>query len=231
MSEKKQEEAVDSHAVENVAGADALARSDSRSSITLNDDDIAYVGEVLDRKLAENLSDHDIAVVQRQLGRFPRGMVAVGARCVCGNPLAVITRPLVEGRIPFPTTCYLTSPEAVKAVSRLEAAGAMVEYTNQVQEDEVMHAAYERAHAMYLEFRRKLANRLGDEETHILGVSAGGMPVRVKCLHALVGHALVMGKGVNPVGDAVLQAISSEFSPSVCRCSIRVDESEEGGNE
>ena len=34
--------------------------------------------------------------------------------------------------------------------------------------------------------------------------SAGGMPTRIKCLHALVGHALAAGPGVNPVGDLAL---------------------------
>ena len=81
--------------------------------------DIAAKAKALvDTVLAEPANDHDIDLVQRQLGRYPRGMVAVGARCVCGRPLAVITRPVLPGGIPFPTTCYLTGPEAVKAASR-----------------------------------------------------------------------------------------------------------------
>ncbi len=39
----------------------------------------------------------------------------------------------------------------------------------------------------------------------IAGVSAGGMPDRVKCLHVLVGHALAAGPGVNPFGDEALR--------------------------
>ena len=37
------------------------------------------------RVLAQPATEQDIAVVERQLGRYPRGMVAVGARCVCGR--------------------------------------------------------------------------------------------------------------------------------------------------
>ena len=55
--------------------------------------DIAAKAKALvDTVLAEPANDHDIDLVQRQLGRYPRGMVAVGARCVCGRPLAVIVR-------------------------------------------------------------------------------------------------------------------------------------------
>lgn len=32
-----------------------------------------------DKVLAQPATEHDIAVVERQLGRYPRGMVAVGA--------------------------------------------------------------------------------------------------------------------------------------------------------
>jgi hypothetical protein len=46
------------------------------------------------------------------------------------------------------------------------------------------------------------------------------MPVRVKCLHALVGHALAAGPGVNPIGDAALAL--ADWSPDVCECSITV---------
>ena len=165
--------------------------------------DIAAKAKALvDTVLAEPANDHDIDLVQRQLGRYPRGMVAVGARCVCGRPLAVITRPVLPGGIPFPTTCYLTGPEAVKAASHVEAAGVMQQYNDM------------------LAFRHELAGRLGDSEEHIEGTSAGGMPVRVKCLHALLAQSLVMGPGVNPIGDLVLERVKDEFDPTVCRCTL-----------
>lgn len=160
----------------------------------------------------------DEQIVEAQLGRFPRGMVAVGARCIGGEPLAVITRPLVEGHIPFPTSCYLTNPQAVKAASHLEAQGVMKEYNDMLAQDESLCEQYQRAHEVYLAFRHALAQEVGDEETHIEGISAGGMPVRVKCLHALVAQSLVMGPGVNPIGDMALDAMKDEFDPQICRC-------------
>lgn len=48
----------------------------------------------------------------------------------------------------------------------------------------------------------------------------GGMPVRVKCLHALLAQSLVMGPGVNPIGDLVLERVKDEFDPTVCRCTL-----------
>lgn len=187
--------------------------------------DVANIDVVrlVDRLLAEPANDEDIAVVERQLGRYPRGMVAVGARCVCGRPLAVITRPLLPGGIPFPTTCYLTGPVAVKAVSHAEAAGMMAEFNDRLAADEQLREAYGRAHERYLAFRHELATRLGDDETHIEGISAGGMPNRVKCLHALLAQTLVMGGGVNPIGDLTLNRIAHEFSPTVCRCAVDVE--------
>ncbi|MBM6699065.1 DUF501 domain-containing protein [Bifidobacterium pullorum subsp. saeculare] len=185
----------------------------------------ARAAALVDRILAQPATDEEIALVERQLGRYPRGMVAVGARCVCGRPLAVVTRPLLPGGVPFPTTCYLTSPEAVKAISHVEADGTMNDYSALVADDESVRAAYEAAHRLYLAFRHELAERLGDDETHIQGISAGGMPVRVKCLHALLGQTLVMGRGVNPIGDLALDRViaAGEFDPAVCRCTVGVD--------
>lgn len=178
----------------------------------------SIVTGLVDRCMDKPASEQDIAIVERQLGRFPRGMVSVGARCACGRPLAVITRPLLPGGIPFPTTCYLTGPSAVKAVSHAEAAGAMTEYNELLSSDAAVKTAYEHAHQLYLAFRHELAVRLGDDEEHILGISAGGMPTRVKCLHALLAQTLVMGPGMNPIGDLTLERIHDEFSPDVCRC-------------
>lgn len=183
----------------------------------------AQAKALVDRVMASKPSDDDVALVSKQLGRFPRGMVAVGARCVCGRPLAVVTRPVLPDGTPFPTTCYLTSPEATKAVSRVEADGSMRHYTDLVQHDETIRVQYEQAHRLYLAFRHELATRLGDSEEHIAGTSAGGMPVRVKCLHALVAQTLVMGEGANPVGDMVMKRIADEFAPNVCRCTTQLD--------
>jgi hypothetical protein len=41
----------------------------------------------------------------------------------------------------------------------------------------------------------------------IEGISAGGMPDRVKCLHVLAAHALAKGPGVNPLGDEVVERL------------------------
>ena len=189
------------------------------SNIMQKNDKNHYSPEDAVKHLLETpASDAEREIVKKQLGRFPRGMVAVGARCVCGRPLAVVTRPCLEDGTPFPTSCYLTSPEAVKAISHVEAGGLMREYNELLQSDEDVKKQYEQAHKYYLQFRHELAVTLGDSEEHISEMSAGGMPVRVKCLHALLAQTLVMGKGVNPIGDLVLERIKDEFDPGVCRC-------------
>lgn len=160
----------------------------------------------------EPASEHDIAVVSLQLGRPARGVVGVGARCVCGNPTVVVTAPRLDDGTPFPTVFYLTHPAATIAMSQLEAAGLMAEWQARLGDDEAFADAYRRAHDAYLAVREAIGHV--DE---ISGVSAGGMPTRVKCLHALAAHALAAGPGVNPVGDLALA--SSSWTPSVCVCS------------
>ena len=193
-------------------------RVESTVSSLVTERDLAAIRDRVQELLSTPATQDQVAVVNRQLGRYPRGMVAVGARCVCGNPLAVVTRPQLEDGTPFPTTCYLTSPEAVKAVSRLEADGIMADWNTELGADPDLANAYCRAHELYLAFRSALAQRLGDDESHIAGISAGGMPKRVKCLHALTAQSLVMGPGVNPLGDRVLDLVRQVFDPQVCRC-------------
>nr|WP_208388248.1 DUF501 domain-containing protein [Microbacterium halimionae] len=152
-----------------------------------------------------------MAVVRAQLGRPARGVVGIAARCVCGNPTVVATTPRLDDGTPFPTFYYLTHPGATAAMSVLEAEHIMRELQDSLAEDEEIAAAYTRAHEAYLADRAQY----GDVE-EIKGISAGGMPVRVKCLHALAGHALAAGPGVNPIGDAALAR--SSWSPERCTC-------------
>ncbi len=159
----------------------------------------------------ERASDHDTAIVSAQLGRPARGVVGIAARCACGAPAVVVTAPRLPDGTPFPTLYYLSHPAGTAAMSRLEASGTMSELTALLQQDEELRSAYRRAHLAYLSDRDRV-----EQVEEIAGFSAGGMPDRVKCLHALAAHALAAGPGVNPIGDLALER--GGWSPSVCEC-------------
>ena len=152
----------------------------------------------------------DVRIVSLQLGRPARDVVGISARCVCGAPTVVSTKPRLADGTPFPTFYYLTHPAATAAVSTLEANGVMPELAGLLADDET-HDAYRETHMSYIADRESF-----DVVEEITGISAGGMPDRVKCLHALVGHSLAAGPGVNPIGDVALKR--SGWSPDVCQC-------------
>jgi uncharacterized protein len=152
----------------------------------------------------EAMTPADEAIVTAQLQRPPRGVVGIAYRCPCGKPAVVVTRPRLEDGTPFPTTYYLTCPRAVAACSSLEAQGLMAEMTQRLSSDDDLAQAYRGAHERYLADRQRL-----DSVPEIAGISAGGMPDRVKCLHALVAHSLAVGKGVNPLGDEAAREIGT----------------------
>jgi len=162
----------------------------------------------------------DIETVSRQLGRPARDVVGIAARCACGNPTVVSTKPRLADGTPFPTFYYLTHPAATSAVSTLEAEGEMPGFAALLVDDVAL--AYRAAHESYIADRE--AHGVVDE---IAGISAGGMPDRVKCLHALVGHALAAGPGVNPIGDLALERAA--WSPEVCECTVVVGPPDSGG--
>jgi hypothetical protein len=87
----------------------------------------------------------------------------------------------------------------------------MREMTERLGSDPVLASAYASAHEDYLRRRLDLA-----EVDEIEGVSAGGMPTRVKCLHVLVGHSLAVGPGVNPFGDEALAALGDWWTAGPC---------------
>lgn len=161
----------------------------------------------------------DILVLSAQLGRKVRDVAEIPARCVCGNPLVAATAPRLSNGTPFPTVFYLAHPVITAAVSRLEAEGAMYAMTDEIAADEAMAEAYRAAHENYLAERERIrvATNTG-EVPEIDGISAGGMPTRVKCLHAVLGHTLSVGRGINPYGDRTLDMISEWWTPAACHC-------------
>ena len=168
---------------------------------------------------SSGVSESDLAAVERQLGRRPRGVVDVAHRCPCGDPDVLTTAPRLPDGTPFPTTFYATCPRLTGAVSTLESSGLMRDMSERLAADPDLAAAYREAHEDYL--RRRAA--LGDVP-EIAGISAGGMPDRVKCLHVLVGHALAAGRGVNPLGDEVLDALPDWWDHGPCTAVEREEE-------
>jgi uncharacterized protein len=153
----------------------------------------------------------DEAAVSAQLGREPRAIHEVGHRCPCGLPDVVTTEPRLPDGTPFPTTFYLTCPRAASRIGTLEGSGLMKEMQDGLAADPSLAAAYEAAHRRYLDARAALG-----EVAEIEGVSAGGMPDRVKCLHVLAAQSLAQGRGVNPLGDEVLDLLGAWWEPGPC---------------
>jgi hypothetical protein len=157
----------------------------------------------------------DLAAVERQLGRPPRAVRRVAHRCPCGLPDVVETAPRLPGGAPFPTLFYLTCPRAVAAVSGLEAAGMMRQLRQRLADDEELRRAYLAAHRDYLARRDEAARATGVEPLPPGSPSAGGMPDRVKCLHALAAHELAV-PGANPLGRAAVAAARPWWQAGPC---------------
>jgi hypothetical protein len=160
-------------------------------------------------------SPRDLAAVRRQLGRPPRGVTAIAHRCPCGLPDVVETAPRLPDGTPFPTLYYLTCPKAAAAVSRLEAAGSMRAMTQRLAADPDLQRDYQGAHEDYLARRYAAAREADLEPLPAAASSAGGMPERVKCLHALVAHELAV-PGSNPFGREALRAVGQWWADGPC---------------
>lgn len=153
----------------------------------------------------------DLAAVAEQLGRPARGVLEIASRCPSGHPNVVRTEPRLPDGTPFPTLYYVTCPRLAGAIGTLEASGLMAEMSERLLHDADLAAHYARAHEQYLAEREAIAH-----VPEIDGITAGGMPTRVKCLHVLVGHSLAKGRGVNPLGDEAVDLLGDYWGSSSC---------------
>ena len=161
--------------------------------------------------MSDQPTQADLDAVQAQLGRVPRGVAAVAHRCPCGRPDVLKTEPRLPDGTPFPTTFYATCPKLTGAISTLESTGLMKQMSDRLAEDPELATAHAAAHEDYLARRVELG-----QVEEIEGISAGGMPTRVKCLHVLVGHSLAVGPGVNPLGDEALALLDDWWASGSC---------------
>lgn len=162
---------------------------------------------------------NDDEIVERQIGRKPRGFLWVATRCPLGLPETIVTKAIIGevggGRTrakPFPTVFWLTCPGAVKAVSGLEAEGWVTRLQRRLSGDPAASEAYREAARSYAELRLSLlsedeAARLEAQYPSQYDVIAhsgvGGVlgDGGIKCLHA--HYADYLARRTNPVGKWV----------------------------
>ena len=162
-----------------------------------------------DAQLAREPMDAvDAARAAAMIGRPLRGESAVAVRCGWGLPAVLRVAPQLADGTPFPTMFWLSCPLASKEVGRLEASGVMSDLTRRLAEEPELAAEYAAASDRYVAAR----NRLGEPVPR--NDSAGGMPIRVKCLHTLYGHHLATRD--NPIGAWVAERVEPLPCPAPC---------------
>lgn len=159
----------------------------------------------------------DLRIIEGQLGRPPRDVHAIAHRCPCGEADVVETPPRLGDGTPFPTFYYATCPRLTGAISTLESSGLMHEMNDRLAADTSLQGQYFAAHIDYMAAREAL----GMNVPEVAGISAGGMPDRVKCLHSLIAHALAAGEGVNVFGDEALAKLPNWWHELPCSKTFR----------
>jgi len=159
----------------------------------------------------------DRALVEGQLGRPPRALRRVAARCPYGLPAVTEQDPYDTTGEPFPTTFYLTCPYLVSAVARLEAGGGVDRWSAELERDPELAADVDRATREQRDIRKALAaGRTGRDGGASLELGIGGSrnPRRLKCLHAHAAFALA--RPSYELGTRVLAEVEPPWPPERC---------------
>ncbi|MFZ9879127.1 MAG: DUF501 domain-containing protein [Candidatus Nanopelagicaceae bacterium] len=162
--------------------------------------------------MSEKPDKSDLVALEIQLGRPARDVHKIAYRCPCGSPAVVETPPRLSDGTPFPTFYYATCPNLTAEISTLENSNLMDEMNQRLQDDAELSGEYRAAHDDYIAAR----SALGLDVPEVAGISAGGMPDRVKCLHSLVAHSLAAGPAVNTLGEEALAQIGQWWRNRNC---------------
>jgi len=169
--------------------------------------------------------------VALQIGRPPRGMVAVESRCAFGYPIVISVDPLVPSRDgkgpaePFPTRFWLTCPALVEEISRVEASGAADRIEEEMAADPDLAARVRADHARHAAERFAALRGAAREEAERRGLLdylrdagiGGTADLRnLKCLHAHYAHHRARGGAVGALLDA--RFAPAECTPDRVRC-------------
>jgi len=150
------------------------------------------------------MSRRDLEIVERQLGRPPRAFRRVAVRCPFGMPAVVEQEPFDRGGQPFPTQFWLTCPQLVQRIARLEAAGGVARWSRCAAEEPELARSLARAHAEQQRLRPELQ----------VGVAGARRTGSLKCLHAHAAFALA--RPGYELGDRILAEAAPLWPRRAC---------------
>jgi hypothetical protein len=163
------------------------------------------------------VADADRLDAERQLGRAPRSLAGVAARCPFGRPSVLLQAPYDASGAPFPTLYWLSCRALVQAVGALEAEGGIALVAALLADDAEMAADHDLAAQRVRSARARLAQPGGpmlDQgaalAAGIAGEATGG---GLKCLHAHA--ALALADPPYLLGERVLELAGATY-PTVC---------------
>ena len=180
----------------------------------------------------EQMTEQDLKIITKQLGREPRGVLGIAKRCCYGYPQIIINRPIVyEGETlrVFPTTFWLTCPFLSRAISRLEGGGLVGTLQDKVNTDNEFAAKVAENHREHAQFRtslisdemlNSLAKNYPNEYKVLTKTGIGGVRSfeGVKCLHAHFSDYMILGSNV--IGAMVYDLLGGNLNCSSGNCSL-----------
>ncbi len=151
-----------------------------------------------------------LELIERRLGRAPRGLRAVAVRDSRGEPMVIRVASIVDGK-PFPTLFWLIDPQLCLSIDRVEAAGVIAQLQEQIDADPALQAQMREDHEAHIALRvsyltpaeREVAERQG----FLAALEARGIGgiadfSRIRCLHTWYAAHLVNSNTVGRLLDA-----------------------------
>ncbi|MGK0499801.1 MAG: hypothetical protein ACJAYG_001446 [Oceanicoccus sp.] len=155
------------------------------------------------------ITPEQLTTIRQQLGREPRGMVAIAASSANGVPLVLQVRSLVDDQ-PFPTLYWLCSKDLHKAISRIEGRGWIKHIEARLRQEPDLADRYKQDHQRYIAHRWQAMHpddkqRIEARELTSLfdqyGIGGISKWHNVRCLHMQYAHHLAAGNCIGQIMD------------------------------
>ncbi|WP_417228225.1 DUF501 domain-containing protein [Amphritea sp.] len=146
-------------------------------------------------------SEQQLELIERQLGREPRGLVDIAWQSPQGVPGVLQMRSLVDDQ-PFPTLYWLSSKDLYQAIAEIETSGEVKRIEQQLETDDDLRAAHLADQQRYVDLRWQMMADSDRQRIAELGFTElfdsygiGGIRHwdKVRCLHMQYAYHLAVG--------------------------------------